>query len=307
MSDRPLVSIIVPSFNQGRFIRETLDSILSQDYRPIEVLVMDGGSTDETVDVLQSYDAPELKWVSERDRGVVDAVNKGLERATGEIIGIQSSDDLYAPGAVSTAVDAFAATPQLGLTYGDVEYIDTESRTGGRTRLAPFSLEAYVGKRTYIPQPAAFVSAEAVHACGGWRDDISYAADAEFFLRVGARFPVRKVDRILGRYRYHEEQRDKATERVWRDWSKAVEPYAHSHDSKLRRAAKSGIDLMLLRYLPESRWIRRTAAAYHALIVDPSLIRDSDFRATRDLFPGRYPIWQVLSRLKRLLGFAPRR
>src|SRR6185503_12008114 len=101
-----LVSIIIPSFNQGRFIKETIDSILSQDYRPIEVLVLDGASTDETVQVLSSYEGvPELTWVSERDGGVVDAVNKGLMRARGEIIGIQSSDDLYLPGAISAAVE----------------------------------------------------------------------------------------------------------------------------------------------------------------------------------------------------------
>ena len=91
----PLVSIIVPSFNQGRFIKETIDSILGQDYRPIEVLVLDGASTDETVEVLSRYESvPELIWRSEPDNGVVDAVNKGLKRASGEIIGIQSSDDL---------------------------------------------------------------------------------------------------------------------------------------------------------------------------------------------------------------------
>src|SRR4051812_41118582 len=101
MPERPLVSVIIPSYNQGRFIRETIDSVLSQDYRPIEVLVFDGASKDETVSVLKSYDAPELQWWSEPDRGVVDAVNKGLARARGDIVAIQSSDDVYVPGAIS--------------------------------------------------------------------------------------------------------------------------------------------------------------------------------------------------------------
>src|SRR3954463_11687511 len=83
MPERPLVSVIIPSYNQGRFIRETIDSVLSQDSRPIEVLVFDGASKDETVAVLKSYDAPELQWWSEPDRGVVDAVNKGLVRGGG--------------------------------------------------------------------------------------------------------------------------------------------------------------------------------------------------------------------------------
>jgi glycosyltransferase involved in cell wall biosynthesis len=155
----PLVSIIIPSYNQGRYIRETIDSVLSQDYRPIEVLVFDGASKDDTVAVLQSYDAPELQWWSEPDRGVVDAVNKGLARARGELVAIQSSDDVYVPGALSAAVSAFLETPGLGLVYGDVEYIDAESRSRGRTQLPPFSLHDYVGKLTYIPQPAAFFAA----------------------------------------------------------------------------------------------------------------------------------------------------
>lgn len=304
MSDRSLVSIIVPSFNQGRFIRETLDSIFSQDYRPIEVLVMDGGSTDETVEVLKSYNAPELQWVSERDHGVVDAVNKGLHRATGEIIAIQSSDDLYADGAIRRAVEAL---DDADLVFGDVEYIDAQSRVTGRSHITPFSVEHYLAKRMYIPQPAALFRSSAAEEIGEWREEVSYAADADFYLRLGANSRVKKVDAILARYRHHEEQRDKASERVSRDWAKAVEPYTRSDDPRLRRAAKSGIDRAVLRYLPERRWIRRTLAAYHALIVDPSLVHDSDFRATRDLFPGRYPIWRMLSRVKRLFGFSPRR
>src|SRR2546423_361332 len=107
MTPRPLLSIVIPSYNQGAYIRETLESIFAQDYRPIEVLVLDGASSDETVDVLKSFDAPELQWWSEKDRGVVDAVNKGLARASGEIVAIQSSDDAYAPAAFSAAIEAF--------------------------------------------------------------------------------------------------------------------------------------------------------------------------------------------------------
>src|SRR4051794_3921073 len=90
LTERPLVTIVVPSFNQGRFIRTTIDSVLEQTYRPLEIIVVDGGSNDETVSVLQSYgDLPELRWTSEPDKGVADAVNKGFAQARGEVIGIQ--------------------------------------------------------------------------------------------------------------------------------------------------------------------------------------------------------------------------
>jgi glycosyltransferase involved in cell wall biosynthesis len=293
-----LLSVVIPSYNQGKYIRETIDSTLAQDYRPIEVLVMDGGSKDETVEVLKSYDAPELQWISEPDRGVVDAVNKGLARARGDVIAIQSSDDVYVPGAFTAAMDAIRG---VGLVYGDVDYIDASSHVTGRTQLPPFDLYEYAGKLTYIPQPAAFFTAEAMRAAGAWREDISYAADAEFYLRIAQRFPVKKIDRVLARYRFHEEQRDKLFSRVERDWRAAVAPLTQSPDRRLRRYARSGMDLVRLRYAPESQWVRRTVAAYHAMLVNPAVLRSREFRATRDLFPGRYPIWRLLSRLKRAL------
>lgn len=293
-----MISVIVPSYNQGKYIRETIDSTLAQDYRPIEVLVMDGGSKDETVEVLKSYDAPELQWWSERDRGVVDAVNKGLARARGEVVAIQSSDDVYLPGAFTAAVEAIQG---FGLVYGDVEYIDASSRVTGRTQLPPFDLYEYAGKLSYIPQPAAFFTAEAMRAAGPWREDISYAADAEFFLRIALKFPVKKLDRALARYRYHDEQRDTMSARIERDWKAAVEPLTKSPDRRLRRYARSGVDLACLRYAPESQWVRRTIAAYRAMLVNPAVLRSRDFRATRDLVPGRYPIWRALSRIKHAL------
>ena len=299
-----LLSIVVPSYNQGAYIRETLDSILGQDYRPIEVLVLDGGSTDETVEVLKSYDTPELRWWSERDRGVVDAVNKGLALARGEIVAIQSSDDVYVPGAFSSVMAAFDGG--AALIYGDVEYIDAQSRVTGRSQLATFDVYEYAGKLTFIPQPAAFFTAAAMRAAGGWREEISYAADAEFYLRIALRFPVRKLDRVLARYRYHDEQRDKMRERVQRDWAAAVAPLLESPDRRLRRFARGGLDLVALRYLPEEQWLRRTRAAWHAVATNPAVLRNAEFRAVRDLFPGRYPIWRMLSRIKRALGFKPR-
>ncbi len=304
---RPLVSIIVPSFNQGRFIRETIDSILGQDYRPLEVLVIDGASKDETVDVLKSYTAPELQWWSEPDRGVVDAVNKGFARATGAVIGIQSSDDTYLPGAISAAVAALSEEPSLGLVYGDTEYMDSESRVYGRTHLPPFDLAAYVGKQTYVPQPSAFFTMAAASAAGPWRAEVSYAADAEFFLRIATCHGVRKIDRLLSRYRHHEEQRDRAGLRVAHDWELAVRSWLERErpTADVRRLAEIGIHLTRARYLSDEQWPRRTFELYRAAVLAPSIVLGRDF-PRRELIPGRTPIWKALSRIKRMLGFRPR-
>jgi len=305
--DGALLSIIIPSYNQGTFIADTIDSILSQDYRPIEVLVIDGASKDGTVAVLESYrGAPELTWWSEPDGGVVDAVNKGLARARGEVIGIQSSDDVYLPGAFSAVMQDLAADPGLALVYGDVEYIDAQSRVTGRTNLPRFDFHEYVGKLSFIPQPAAFFTAAGARAAGRWREDVSYAADAEFFLRLLAGSKAKKIDRLVARYRYHEGQRDKAGLRIAKDWERSIESYARGTDRSLRRFARSGIALTRYHYTPEGDWVRRTLDLYRAIAINPALLRRREIRAERELIPGRYPIWRLLSRLKRLLGFNPR-
>ena len=199
LHDRPLVSVIVPSFNQGRFIEETITSALAQDYRPLEVLVLDGGSTDGTLSVLEGYSgASELKVWSEPDDGVVDAVNKGLQKACGEILAIQSSDDVYVPGAIAAAVDALHAHPEAGMVFGDVEHIDDLSRVTGRDVLTAFSLAEYLGRLTYIPQPSAFFRAAVSRSVGGWRAEVSYAADADFWIRIALRVSSRQDRSDLG-------------------------------------------------------------------------------------------------------------
>jgi glycosyltransferase involved in cell wall biosynthesis len=306
---RPLVSIIVPSFNQGRFIRETIDSILAQDYRPIEILVFDGGSTDETISVLESYsDLPELKWWSEPDKGVADAVNKGLAKAGGEILAIQSSDDLYLPGAIRAAVAAMAQHPAAAIVYGDVEYIDEDSQPVGKDYLRPFDLKDYLGRFTYIPQPSAFFRAAMSREVGGWRQEVSYAADADYWLRLAVRYRVLKIDRMMARYRYHAAQRDVQRSRIARDWKQAVLDLitANTLDKELVSFARMGISLAEYHYTPEFDWLTRTRHLYRAALANPKAVFNPNF-PKRELLIGREPIWKFLSKVKRRLGFRPRR
>ena len=304
----PLVSIIVPSFNQGRFIRETLDSILAQDYRPIEVLVVDGASTDHTLAVLESFSGfAELKWWSEPDRGVVDAVNKGFKKASGEIIAIQSSDDLYLPGAIRAAVEFLRAHPEAALVYGDVELIDENSRVTGRDIQPSFDLKEYLGRFSYIPQPSAFVRADVVDEIGCWRAEVSYAADADFWLRIAVRHPVARIDQVMARYRYHSDQRDTQKARIARDWEQTIDDLLAANDLRApeRRFARMGVHLAKHRYAAESDWLRRTMHLYLAALANPPAVFDSRF-PKRELLFGREPIWKLLSRIKRRMGFEPR-
>ena len=307
LSNRPLVSIIVPSFNQGKYIRETIKSCINQDYRPLEVLVLDGGSTDETVAVLQSISAPELRWWSAPDKGVVDAVNKGLKLAIGEVLTIQSSDDVFLSGAIAAAVERLSKRPGAGLVYGDVEHIDADSLRTGADVQGPFDLSEYLGRMMYIPQPGTCFTRTALQVAGQWRAEYSYVADADFWMRIATRLPVAKLNRLVGQYRYHPDQRDTQRARIARDWSGAVNDLLASDvlTPGQRSAARMGIYLARHRYAPESDWWFRTRMLYAALLVNPMALLDGRF-PKRELLPGRAPLWSILSRCKRALGFQPR-
>ncbi|HOW91535.1 MAG TPA: glycosyltransferase family 2 protein, partial [Anaerolineaceae bacterium] len=120
MSELPLVSIVTPSFNQVDYLEETMRSVLEQDYPRVEYIVIDGGSTDGSVEIIRKYADRLAYWVSEKDRGQTDAVNKGYAVAKGSILGWLNSDDTYKPGAISAAVEFLVNHPQFGLVYGDL-------------------------------------------------------------------------------------------------------------------------------------------------------------------------------------------
>ena len=251
LAERPLVSIIVPSFNQGRFIRATIDSILQQNYRPIRIHVIDGGSKDDTVEVLKSYgDIAELRWISEPDKGVVDAVNKGFRQVTGDIIGIQSSDDTYLPGAIREAVETLENNPACGLVYGDTVKIDADGREIARHALADFSLSNFFLFRTWIPQPSAFFRRQMLDVCGGWDDRVPYAADTDLWLRIMFKADVIKQDSYWSQRRIHDAQRDTQTARIARDFCQMIDQSADiaSANMDVQKQAQAAKHLIQIRY-----------------------------------------------------------
>lgn len=197
----PLVSIVTPSLNQGRFIEEAIESVRAQDYRPIEHVVVDAGSTDGTVDVLRRYD-DDLRWVSEPDRGQSHALNKGFALARGEILAWINADDFYLPGAVAEAVAAITETG-AGLVYADVLRVDEQGDRRRRIPSQPWDLWHHVNDRNRIWQPAAFFTREALEAVGGLDERYHLAMDYDLWLRIGERFPVRRVDAVWAAEREH--------------------------------------------------------------------------------------------------------
>jgi glycosyltransferase involved in cell wall biosynthesis len=283
---RSLVSIIVPSYNQGRFIGQTLQSILAQDYRPLEVLVLDGASKDETVEVLRDFAArhPELRWWSEPDRGVAGAVNKGLARARGEYAGIQSSDDLYLPDAVTAAVSALA-DPGVGLAYGDAYPVDAEGRRcGPDSRWPAFTQARFLSRETFIHQSSAFFRLALARELGGWREDY-FVADVDLWLRMTFRTRVRKIDRVMSAFRLHEAQRDKQVQRIWTGYWRLIgdSPDVRAAPLRLRLAADAGRRLVTASYNPRSAAFR-TYQLWRALLTYPPAWRALPDKAL--LLPG---------------------
>src|SRR5215213_10811869 len=131
-----LISIVTPSFNQDRYIEETIRSVLSQDYPSIEYMIVDGASSDETVDIIKKYEEKLAFWVSENDKGQTDAINKGFGRAKGSILAWINSDDTYEPGAVAAALKYLQEHPQVGMVYGDCNFINDSGRVIGRFNAA---------------------------------------------------------------------------------------------------------------------------------------------------------------------------
>lgn len=202
-----LISIIVPSWNQGKFLDSFIKSVLEQDYRPFELIIIDGASTDETVDVLKARsDMPELRWISEPDSGPADAVNKGLAMARGKVAGIQSVDDYYLPGALRLAAEEFSIDRGLGILYGDVRRISADGEVLSDIQRPPHDNAYCLALCMCIPQSSTFFRTKNAVELGGWRKEY-FTCDWDLWLRMMFRCRVKKIDKIMSARRLYPEQR----------------------------------------------------------------------------------------------------
>ncbi len=179
----PRISIVTPSYNQGPFIEETIRSVLLQGYPNLEYWVIDGGSTDNTVEIVEKY-APWLAgWISERDRGQTDALNKGWARCTGEWLAWLNSDDLYTPGALAALAEFAAQNPQVDVAYGTCDLIDEQSRFIARAVPPAWDFGQELSEN-FISQPSTFMRRAVVEALGGVNEARHFAFDYELWLRA---------------------------------------------------------------------------------------------------------------------------
>jgi glycosyltransferase involved in cell wall biosynthesis len=203
MADLPMLSIVTPCFNSIPTIRDTIESVRKQDYPKWEHLVMDGGSTDGTIEMLKEY--PHLIWVSEKDEGHYHAMNKGIERASGEVVAVLNADDCYRPGALRQVGEAFAAHPDWDGLFGDVVFVDGGGNEIYRREEAVFDYDVLRYGIAYVAHPTLFVKKCVYERLGGFRHlELKNAADYEFVLRLGrAGCRIGHVPSLLVDYRWH--------------------------------------------------------------------------------------------------------
>jgi glycosyltransferase involved in cell wall biosynthesis len=199
----PRISIVTPSYNQASYLEETIRSVILQDYPDLEYIIVDGGSTDGSVDVIRQYERHLAFWISEKDEGASDAIAKGFRRATGTVLAYLNSDDLYLPGALHTIAEAMA-DPSVDVAYGNMYWIDAEGKKIGEQRQTPFMPKAYLYGGATLQQPATFWKKDVYTKCGEMNRSYRFAFDTDLFFRFALRGAgFRHVNRFVASFRIH--------------------------------------------------------------------------------------------------------
>ena len=201
----PKISLVTPSYNQGHFLEETILSVLTQRYPSLEYFIIDGASTDDSVEVMRRYDDRIDYWVSEPDKGQTEAINKGLARATGEIVSFINSDDVYRPGALHTVGRYFAEHPECMWICGTSLTFGLPDRAPGIMDVPPMdNIAARLLIETFLPTPSMFWRRRAFEEFGLFDETLNYSFDLEHWMRmlVGG-VEYHRIDRPLSAFRLH--------------------------------------------------------------------------------------------------------
>ena len=248
-----LVSIITPSYNQAEYLEATIQSVLAQEYADLEYIIVDGGSTDGSVDIIQKYADQLSWWVSEPDQGQADGINKGLRRARGEVVAWLNSDDLYLPGAIQDAVDALRIDPDLGMVFGDAITVDPDGRPLNRLAFGDWGLPELMCFRI-ICQPAVFMRRSALDQVGYLDENFHYMLDHHLWLRIANKGSIKHFPGLWAAARHHPAAKNVSlapkfsmeTYRVLK-WMKAHPDFKSDYQADQRRI-KGGAHRLAARY-----------------------------------------------------------
>lgn len=242
MAARPLASIVTPSFNQAAYLETAIDSVLKQDYPNTEYIVIDGGSTDGSVDLIKRHAKNFSSWVSEPDRGQTDALNKGFARSKGKYLAWLNADDRLKSNAVTEAVDFLESHPEIGLVYGDADFIDARGRVIGRFAARQTDFARLLRGYVHIPQQAAFWRAELWQRVAPLDTTLTFAMDYDLWVRLAKISQIHYHPRLWAEFRLHADSKTIRNDmRAWDDMLKVH-----------RREGGGLVSIMRAKY-----WLRR--------------------------------------------------
>lgn len=284
----PKLSVITPSFNQARYLEQTILSVLEQKYEPLEFIIIDGGSTDGSVEVIRKYENQITFWVSEKDQGQAHALNKGLGRATGELVAYLNSDDLYLPGAFAAVVDYFREHPECDWLCGDTRMFGEGQEDVVVSATVPKSAAHALSWAYTAPQPGMFWKRELLRE--GFDERWRYCFDHELYVRLLlAGYECHHLPVTLAAYRLHPESKTVAEGGLFdREFDQITGIYEHRLEGNERRWCAA--TRLLRQSFAASRAGRRGAGAkdlLHALAVHPAeILRRNFWGCFRQLLRG---------------------
>jgi len=240
LANYPRITVITPSYNQGQFIEETIQSLLSQNYPNLEYIIIDGGSTDTTVEIIKQYESQLTYWVSEPDRGQTHAINKGIAKATGDILAYLNSDDYYLPGTLFKVAEYFHQFPQTDLLHGRCRYVNQEGEKIGEQFGKIQSFEEIIDlwgvwwqQRQFV-QPEVFWSKRITNQIGNFSEGLHYVMDYEYWCRIiQAGGVVDRLDAELTCFRFTSMQKSNHSEAVADELLQVVQPWLWETQSNL--------------------------------------------------------------------------
>lgn len=270
-----LVSIITPSYNQAAYLEQTILSVLNQDYPHIEYIVVDGASTDDSVEIIKKYADRLAYWVSEKDRGQAEAINKGFSHATGDIVAWLNSDDYYLQGAVRAAVKVFEENPDVVLVYGDMLAVDEHGKTFNTLTYEQLNLEDLLCFQI-IGQPAVFMRRSALQKTNGLNLDFHFLLDHLFWIQIAKHGKMLHASQTWSAARYHAEAKNRAKAAEFgREAFRILEVAAQDGDlapllAKVNRRARASANRVDARYLLDGGQPAKALSAWmRALFIHP--------------------------------------
>jgi len=228
----PKISVVTPSYNQAEFLERTILSVLNQNYPNLEYIIIDGGSTDGSVEIIKKYEKYLAYWVSEKDRGQAHALNKGFEKSTGDLIGWQNSDDIYLPGAFFKVAEVYKKKPNYDVYFGNIYFVDRDDKIIRDLRFVRFNPFSLIYEGTIIANQSSFLSSKLFKKFGYLDENYKFTMDYEYWVRIRqAKFLF--IREFLGAFRLHKDSKTLhiGKEVGLKEHKKVLEDYGYAPDS----------------------------------------------------------------------------